>query len=638
MRSLLHYEHGDCEKIVSDLAGATYHKLRIMFNICSIVDNWEDQGKYSEPMVWIGIYIAIASLLCILAMTADLLHGFRNKKFWFPSKYFSLNAASITVITVAMKLPVDLSSEMPSFMDQSAKLGSLAFMCTMMANFMPSLASKDNRTLLANIIGLSILVITMIVNIFIDIHIGAIKHISLDLLSVYSSSFDCVMVAYIYMAMIILLLTIMISSCLTIPTTKEILEVKYQTTIKSSLADQHLQDTQMSEVEKLRQHVRRYWVMAETGSPQFVMASNPSSTASGVICVIVFILNLRPACVISRIPTINPIFVIYYWKSLKTRPVTPPVVFGTDKTDGNLGSYILKIHDEVDLPEKTLMRISNSMNSFILKTEKEQNKDLLELLERSNGFKGVENLDTDQVRPLLSVELVNSWSLPIVTLTCIAVALPNIPKGAIKSLLKSVGEGLSYTHQVEESLNCEKEYVNIRKASVILWNEVEHKCKWLDKALQKDDFSGKTATEILKWFSDRAKEIVRGIHQGEMVENTPKELIAANSMYRIAETILLRDESNAVPITKKQLFSLLNGMIADIFSACFTNLPRVITVKCQESVIEKREASVKDAAKLLGRTTKIIQRLETRELPRMDPDKMAYIDKWHLYLKHSFIP
>ncbi|XP_076928097.1 uncharacterized protein LOC143591928 [Bidens hawaiensis] len=731
MRPLQYYVHGDCEKIISDLADATYHKLWIMFDICSIVNNWEDQGKYSEPMVWIGIYIAIASLLCILAMTADLFHGFRNKKFWFPSKYFCLNAASITVITVAMKLPVDLSSDMPSYMDQAAKLGSLAFMCTMMANFMPSLASMDNRTLLANIIGLSILVITMIVNIFIDIHTGAIKHISLNCLDDYISSFDCVMVAYIYMAMILLLLIVMISSSLTIPTSKEILEVKYQTANKTSLTDQQLQDTQTSEIEKLRQHVRRYWLMAETGSPQFVMASNPSSTASGVICVCVLMINLlvvrevrfgvhgeqlyksaykgsilfivitqsigvfvgaiAPICrcfsvlsfklitkwsntqlmvfkvekywtqklqewkqspihflssnrsrtivykskgiiigfcirlqqvivilckVISLIPTVIPIFVIYCWKSLKTRQVTPPVVTITDNTDGNLSSYILKIHDEVELAEKTLTQISNSMNFFILKAEKEQSKELLELLEKSIGFKGVENFDINHVRPLLSVEFVNSWSLPIVTLTCIAAALPNIPKETVNNLLRSVGEGLSYTRRVEESLNCEKEYANIRKATVILWNEVERKRTWLGKALEQDAFKGKTTIEILKWFSDRAKEIVREIKgsvneemnggvsvevngsvgeemsgsinremngsvRGELMENTPKELIAANSMYRIAESILL---SNTEPITKKQLFALLSGMIAGIFSACFTNIPRVITAKCQESL------------------------------------------------------
>ncbi|KAJ0700948.1 hypothetical protein HanOQP8_Chr10g0373801 [Helianthus annuus] len=712
-----------------------------------------DHDKYTEPMVWIGIYIAVASLLCTLAMTADLFLGFRSKKDWYPCKYFSLNAASITVITIAMKLPVDLSGEMPRHIDQAAKQGSLAFMCTMLANFMPSLAAMDNKTLLANMVGLSILVITIIVNILIEIHTGVIKPDTVQILWIHDFTIDFVMLAYIYTTVITLLLVISIASSLTIPTSKEILEVKYQIKKKTFLTDQHLQHTQMSIVDKLRQDVRRYWVMAESGSPQFVMASNPLSTASGVICVILNSLNLlmvqsfpfrehqcesvyrrsipfilmtqvigvgvgtiapvarcysvlnfkfftkwkrnhlmvfkvekywtQLLCewkqspihflsssrlrtmlynskgvilslcirlqkiivilckVISLIPTVLPILVFSYMyirMSLQARFFTPPIVSTTDDIDKDLSNYVLHIHDDMEATVRTLKRISSSINSFILKAEKEQNKDLLELLEKSTGFKGVETFDTNYVQPLLSVELVNSWSLPIVTLTCIAVALPNVSKDTTKNLLRSVGEGLSYTHQVEESLNHGKEYASIRKATITLWNEVEHKCRWLDTALQKDVFRGKQAKEILMWFSDRAKETVKEINRsisGEMVENIPKELIAANSMYRVVETILLRDESNIEQINEEQLFAILNGMIADIFSACFTNLPQVIIVKCHESVIEKREASVKAAAKLLGKTTKIIERLERCELPSMDPDKMAYVDEWRHYLKQS---
>ncbi|KAK9049613.1 hypothetical protein SSX86_031418 [Deinandra increscens subsp. villosa] len=754
------YSHGDCDKIIENITfnmpDPQEYSQQLCY-ICSMVDDWEIQGTYSEPMVWIGIYIAAASLLCILLMAADLLHGFRNKKLWFPCKYFSLNAASITVITVAMKLPVDLSSQMPAYMDQAAKLGSLAFMCAMMANFMPSLAAMDNKTLLANIIGLSILVITITVNIFIDIYTGVIKHISLNFLSAYGYSFDCVTITYIYVAMILLLLMIMISSSLTIPTSKDILEVKYQTTNKTSLTCHHIQHAHLSKVEKLRQHVGRYWVMAETGNPQFIMASNPLSTASGVICVLVSILNLLVVLevplgyhgeakvygsaykwsilfvvitqsigvlvgtiapifrcfsvlsfklvtkwnmthlrvfkvekywtqklsewkqspvtflsgnrtralvynlksviislcinlqtvivilckVISLVPTITPIFLfycLYCWKSMRVRLFTPPVVSRTKDIDEDLRNYVLHIHDEIELAESTMKRISNSMNSFIIQAEKEQNKDLFELLEKSTGFNGVENFDNDHVQHLLSLELANSWSLPIVTLTCIAVALPNIHEDAIKRLLRSVSEGLSYTHLMEKNLNRENEYVNIRKATIILWNEVEQKCKWLDKALGKDAFRGKTTREILKWFSNRAEDIVTEIKEsisGETVENAPKELIAANSMYRIVEAIMLRDENNTEQINEEQLFALLNGMIADIFSACFTNLPQVITVKCNESVIEKREESVKAATKLLGKTMNIIERLEKCELPSIDPDKMPYIDEWRLYLKQS---
>ncbi|KAF5787277.1 hypothetical protein HanXRQr2_Chr10g0450941 [Helianthus annuus] len=535
-----------------------------------------DHDKYTEPMVWIGIYIAVASLLCTLAMTADLFLGFRSKKDWYPCKYFSLNAASITVITIAMKLPVDLSGEMPRHIDQAAKQGSLAFMCTMMANFMPSLAAMDNKTLLANMVGLSILVITIIVNILIEIHTGVIKPDTVQILWIHDFTIDFVMVAYIYTTVITLLLVISIASSLTIPTSKEILEVKYQIKNRTFLTDQHLQHTQMSIVDKLRQDVRRYWVMAESGSPQFVMASNPLSIASGVICVILNFLNLlmvqsfpfrehqcesvyrrsipfilmtqvigvgvgtiapvarcysvlnfkfftkwkrnhlmvfivekywtqllcewkqRPIhflsssrlrtmlynskgvilslcirlqkiivilCkVISLILTVFPILVfsyVYIRVSLQASFFTPPIVSRTDDIDKDLSNYVLHIHDDMEATARTLKRISNSRNSFILKAEKEQNKDLLELLEKSAGFKGVETFDSNYVQPLLSVELVNSWSLPIVTLTCIAVALPNISKDTTKNLLSSVGEGLSCTHQVEESLNHGKEYASI---------------------------------------------------------------------------------------------------------------------------------------------------------------------------------
>ncbi|KAD3641914.1 hypothetical protein E3N88_31138 [Mikania micrantha] len=378
---------------------------------CDAMYEKENGDRYSEPMAWIGIYIAIASLLCTLAMAADLLHGFRSKKLWFPCKYFSLNAASISVIAIAMKLPVDLTSPMPSYMDQKTKLGSLAFMCTMMANFLPSLASMDDKTLLANVTGFAILTITVIVNICIQIY-------------------TCVIDGNSYVSV---------------------------------------------------------------------------------------------------------------------RLSTPSISSKTNDIDEDLGNYVLRIDNDMELAGKTLKSISNCMNSFILKAVKEENNKLLELLDKSTGFKGVEIFDSDHVQSMLSVELVNS---------------------------------VSYAHLVDESLNHSNEYASFRNASMSLWNEVENKCKLLGNPLAKDDFIGKTSIEILKWFSDKAKEIVTEINQstdGELMENPP------------------------------------------------------------ENVIEKREASVRVAANLLGKTTKIIERLETLEVPSMDDDKKADIDQWRLYMK-QYVP
>ncbi|XP_076950581.1 uncharacterized protein LOC143623606 [Bidens hawaiensis] len=294
----------------------------------------------------------------------------------------------------------------------------------------------------------------------------------------------------------------------------------------------------------------------------------------------------------------------------------------------------------MELTERTLKGISKSMNAFISKAEKEQNNNLLELIETSTGFKGVEIFDSDHVQSLLPVEPVNSWSLPIVTLACLAIAFPDVYKDEVESLLRSVGEGLSFTHLVEESMSSVNEYeINIQKTTMVLWHEVENNRRWLNNPLAKSVSKGQTAVEVVKWFSDKAKEIITSemnkSTKDDMVDNPPKTLIAANSMYHITQTILLGYQSNIEPITNKPVHSLLNGMIADILCACFTNLPRVIRMRCHESVIEKREASVKSAAKLLGKTIKIIERLETRDVPSMDDEKMANIDEWRFYLKQS---
>ncbi|GKE02407.1 hypothetical protein Tco_1390390 [Tanacetum coccineum] len=155
-----------------------------MQGLCLYLDDIEDHEKYSKPIVLIGIYIAIASLFCIVSM-----------------------------------LPVGLSSPMPGVLDQATKLGSMAFMCTMMANLIPSLASMDNKSLFANFIGLVILVITMIVNICIEINTGVIDH--------KDKSYLFVEVACTYVVMMLLLLIILSSSVIAIPPLKHILEIKY---------------------------------------------------------------------------------------------------------------------------------------------------------------------------------------------------------------------------------------------------------------------------------------------------------------------------------------------------------------------------------------------------------------------------
>ncbi|KAM0027141.1 hypothetical protein Hdeb2414_s0020g00566041 [Helianthus debilis subsp. tardiflorus] len=661
----------------------TYLDAKSLYDFCKNVEecesNSEMEDKYSSPMVLIGIYISVASAICILAMALDLLNGFRIKKFWFPTKYFSLNAASITVIAVAMKLPVDLTSPMRGTVDQTGKLGSLAFMCTMMSNLMPSLASMDNKSLLANITALSILVITVIVNSFIQIRTHVI------------------------------------------------------------LPDFFMVENLISTVDKLRQLVKRYWIMAETGSPQFVMVSNPLSSASSIICVLSMLIYLfvvrfwSNASILTNdnptlksvykwsmviivvtqsigvvVGSIAPIFRCFtvlsfkslnrnhlvfkvdkYWTqklsdwkesrisflstgrrsrallhNLKNRilwfciglqkvvvvscniigllsiVVVIPFVYlahcfssvkrmlfntstasSSVETNEDLSKYVLLVEDNTQLAKRTMKRISESMNRLIQKAEKKQHNNLLKLLEEfvreSAALNGVVTFDNDEFQSPLPVE-----------------------HARVDNLFKSVGEGLLYTHLVEETLNRESVYVNIQRATVTLWHEVEENCKWLETTLERSAYEGKnsrTPKDIIKLFAHSAEKILNEFNRstdGELVEkeNLPRKVIVANSMYRIAKTILHTYESNDLDIVEDELFTRLSGMIADIIVACLTNIPRATAMRCHESAIEKREASVAAAVDLLGRTTKIIEKLE-RHVPNMDQDKMAYIDQWRIHLK-----
>ncbi|CAI9289897.1 unnamed protein product [Lactuca saligna] len=215
------------------------------------------QNRFSEPMPWIGIYIALASLFCVIAMVADLLHGLRNRKLWFPCKYFTLNAASLSLIAIAMKLPVDLNNSMPGDVDQAAKVGSMGFMCAMMSHLLPALATLDSKELVTNIIALSVLVITLVVNVCIQIETGVVS--STDVLYVLA---------------------------LAILKSKQILEMKYQAAHETALKDQELQQQGRLVVDKIKQYVSNYWVMAATGNPEFFTACSATSCASGIISAI----------------------------------------------------------------------------------------------------------------------------------------------------------------------------------------------------------------------------------------------------------------------------------------------------------------------------------------------------------------
>nr|KAJ0201648.1 hypothetical protein LSAT_V11C600314310 [Lactuca sativa] len=89
---------------------------------------------------------------------------------------------------------------------------------------------------------------------------------------------------------------IQICSSLAILKSKQILEVKYQAAHETSLKDHEMQQPgRVLTVEKLKQHVSNYRIMAGTRSPQFMTACSATTFAFGVICALstcLFILSI----------------------------------------------------------------------------------------------------------------------------------------------------------------------------------------------------------------------------------------------------------------------------------------------------------------------------------------------------------
>ncbi|GKE19522.1 hypothetical protein Tco_1427099 [Tanacetum coccineum] len=639
-----------------------------------------------------------------------------------------------------MKLPMDINNSMPGHVDQVSKLGSMAFMCTMMANLLPSLATMTNKELLTNIIALGVLVITLVVNVCIQINTGVLTLYinNEDLHGTISDARDVSgnatihnIAAIIYVVTLLMLLIIHACSSLAIVKSKKMLESKYQAGHETAL---RVPRPRRLSVEYLRQHVRNHWIMAETSNPQFVAACSAISSTSGIICaasalghivttVFTFYIvspmgyksdykwSMKAIFIIQSIEVIlgtialifrcfadlsfkvtntwnwnhiNVFKVEKYWTqtlsdwkqssiSFSPRSRKCKIVFhnsksivlsfciGIQKTAvvackmiglfkllfviramlnpeqpvQNIDQYVLQLQDDIKFAERTLNGFTEFVNLVIQNVENYQPSNLMNLLNQYNGFQGVGIYDSIHVPPLNDVEYLDCWSLPLVTLTTIAISLPDIQNDRV-DLLISVSEGLVYVKLVEEILNTTNDYVRIQKAARMLWLEVEFYNRWLGNELQNHAPRVYIAGQILQWFSNEAQNVLREV--GVMdIDGSNEKAICANSMYRITETILLLNQGNIDEVSQENLFVRLSSMISDIMAACLTNLPLVIAMKCHESVIEKREASVLAAAQLLGETTQIINTLNDREIPNLNPEELAFIENWrHAYLNNPF--
>ncbi|GKA99086.1 hypothetical protein Tco_0827023 [Tanacetum coccineum] len=691
-----------------------------------------------DAMPWVGLYVCAASLVCTLAMAADTFQGFRQGKLWFPCRFFSLNAASITVIAIAMKLPVDLTTIKPNddgieskSGDLNVKVSGIYFLIIMLANFLPSLGLLNDKELLFNIIALGILIITIFVNICTEI---------------------ATEVFYFQNSLFMLPILATFSVALTVPTSRRILERQYKELHKLPL---NYQDINFS-YRELAHDVQKYWMIVETGNPQFVIACSLVSSAIGVICLFISLLSsgvlvtqsiTRPSyfsygqsdykwsikviiyvqligvLVGSIAPTFRCLSAISYFDLSKRRNLNHLNMFRVEEhwtqrlqewkhsqihipgrhcqivlhilknmilnfsivlqimlvvickivclvpksflilfsycwyllkryinevsvSNNDVKSeikeyakYVVQIEDDAKLSERVLRKSLKAVTQLLTEYEKNEPSNLMKLLEKSKGFKGVVEFDNVEVPLLHSEENQNPWSLVVVILTAIVIALPNTANNYAEGLLASTREGLQIVRNIEECLHANSDLVKARKAARRLWTQVEVYHKWLHIDLQKKARNGKTSKEILQWLGDESIKTVIELKscKKRSIDDSLHKFIVASSMYRISQTMLLHCNEQENWPNDGELFDWMSTVIADILCACFTNLPRVIKMTCHHDAIEKREDSVWSAAQLLGKSKKILEILEARQLPNLDVDSMAYIDKWHA-LPKSVIP
>lgn len=722
------------------------------------IDGNLDESRFSEPLPWVGLYVAVASLLCSLAMVADAYVGFRRKKLWFPCKFFSMNATTLTLLSIVAKLPVDLNTAMPRRQDQLTKLSSTVLICTAMGNFMPSLGTMEDSEILANAVALAIFVITIVVNIGIQIGTGVI----------YVFIPEHAVIMFLMLA----LLLILGFSALTVPTTKQLMQQQHK--IKKRQASFHsgLDKAAKAEsfaVTKLKDEVKMYWMMAYTSSPQHVMSRSVTSTASGAFCLISALIlveavvrslqrgfinfcsgesdykwsctvvlvsqgigvgagTIAPAirwfhaisirchksgkwssrddlrvesywvrrlveckesllpfnistrycrkvahvsrnqildvliCIqtavvlVSKFIRLSSILTLcflgkllspFHCKRLRRKLRLNGSVFrgmGAETVSGStpdLSDFVLHLEGEEGLVQLIMRRNCEAIEKWIEKGRKHQPTYLLDLLKNSTvsrGFKGVAEFDSDHIPPIGSEKPPNCWALPLVTLTSIAVALPNIDHKMIKSLFSGVNEGLRLIRLIETSLD-KKGLTRVREAADMVWLGIDLHKRWLDEDLHKIKLEEKCAVNVIEKLTDIGKKHVLEFTAGEGKDKKPVEwparVLAANSMYRIGQTVL-QDYKGKLGMDGT-LIEWLQATIADIFAACLTNLPRVILLECTCSAIEVRAARVAKAAYLLGEAENILMKLGQHAFPDLDPNCMACIDEWR-FSKQKHLP
>ncbi|GJS71649.1 hypothetical protein Tco_0704490 [Tanacetum coccineum] len=395
------------------------------------------------------------------------------------------------------------------------------------------------------------------------------------------------------------LLVNMVAWTFTVPALRRILEHRYKELHGLASYPQVIKFS----YEELEHNVKKYWMMAETGNPQFVIACSEVASAFGFICSLFFLISLTQLIFYLDYTAPNS---DYNW-SLK-------IIVGIQLIGAIIGSIA------------PAFRCFAAINCFELSRKWSVN--------HLNIFK-VEEHWTQMLQFWKGSHIFSDLSLLLLVRFNKLKTMATLERRINKNALKSINQLLSMSEKNEP----DSDLVKTRRAARRVWTQVEVYRKWLQIDLQKKARDGKTSKEILEWLRDEAVKIVIQFKscKKRRMDDSHYKFLVASSMYRVSETILIHcSELETWPIDG-QLLEWISNMIADILCACFTNLPCVIKTMCHHDAIEKREDSVRSAAQLLGRSRKILEILNTRKLPNLDVDSMAYIGKWHV-LPKSEIP
>ncbi|KAK9138296.1 hypothetical protein Sjap_008890 [Stephania japonica] len=133
-----------------------------------------NDSKFSSPMPAVGLFIAGATLVCLVFMLSDIYNAIRQRKPWVPCRFFVLNSFTLTLLSTSTKLTRDFTTSMPSAWDQLSKLCGTSLICISIGFFRPSIVNMSDAELSASMGTLTVMVLSAVVNVSLQISTGAI--------------------------------------------------------------------------------------------------------------------------------------------------------------------------------------------------------------------------------------------------------------------------------------------------------------------------------------------------------------------------------------------------------------------------------------------------------------------------------